>query len=235
MTEAWQITKWGHLIMMAILFASIYGITLWITMSRETTRQILSHRQVRFMRHLYAPFSCIVLIAIFIGINPIVHGVLVGLVLFGFGSWIKNALSGALIKYHNRLKLGEYYTIDGQRARLLRMDMHRAVFTKTEGQIFVPYQRLHERIIEHDIHTGQSSQILVTAAGDDLVDEQRLRMLLFDCPIIHHDHAPSIVQQSDSSVVVTAALRAGMSAPALVQYLEERLPDYSINQDLNKD
>lgn len=240
--DYWQhsIYNWGHLLgIFMILLAIFFLLKLLIRVGASIA--IFGKAQVgiiHFLEHLmvaFEPISLVILIGVFVMIAPMLHGIIVGLIIVGTISQLRNYCSGRVILYNQTILLGMPLQSRGVRGTVVEMDRLGVQIRSQEGTHYLTYRHLMESgyTIATMAKVGGNYKLSIHHVAKDKKDmHQELYHILRNSPYLESDTAIKIAYDTDATAAtVNLAIRNQEHYLDLIQHLENRGFQARILQD----
>ena len=170
---------------------------------------------------VFQPLAFIIALSVFVFINPLLHGVIIGLVLIFSFLHLKNYLSGRLVLLDGTITPGKqitYNSISGTISRCGHLGI--MVLTK-DGIHHISYSNLLSKgytITPDD--PGSHSCKLVVSYQDEKLPLKTLRDLLSESPYIDTSYHWNI-EQNESHCIVKCHIYYPENLPELLDALKE--------------
>ncbi len=186
-------------------------------------------RAVDQLYRISLPVILFYLIAVFILVKPMLHGILVGLaIILGYGH-LRNFLSGTLMHFQQKLNVGKYIETGGLQGMIDHLGLFGLQINSQSGVSFMAYGELMKQgytIISGD----QISRLLhlhlttLQEESDGRINHQKRLFHLFAAsPFLDRHHKPEILSHThpDRHLKCTVLLKEEKHLPDLMQVINE--------------
>lgn len=232
---------WTHLLWLSIILAALYIILVFLKKIMSNLVFIGGWRgSIRIFLEraitLYEPIALIVLVAFFIAINPVLHGIIVGLIMIISITHIRNYIHGKLIKTNNAIQVGRRINVINQEGIITRMGRFGILVRSDEGLHFIPYASLVSQgfILSSGQNIGgyYKLNIMLPQEIESRRSLQELTDLLISSPYIDGDYKPEISRSrtSERTTKVKLLVREESHVHDLMTLLEENGYDSEITK-----
>jgi hypothetical protein len=174
----------------------------------------------RFLQMFYWPVVSIILIALFIGINPLIHGVFSGILILLFWPLLREYFLGVFVKFRNENKIGNPFQIGGKKGILTRLGSRSVTIESDYKVMNIPFSEFifSEELLESSTQNINRLvlQINDKRAGKELVD--KVMQLSFNCPFLALSSRPIIELLDQHTLRMTCVAKIGHVGNEIVHY-----------------
>lgn len=150
---------------------------------------------------IFEPVVFFILASMFVLINPVFHGMIMGLIVVTGFSAIKNYFSGRIIQVDTSLTVGNRLSVQGLQGIISKTGRSGLHLKTNKGLQFIPYAHLYSKgfmILSGD-EVGGFYQLKITPKKiEEKIDyKTRLTDLLISAPYVDVNHKPEIFPSLD--------------------------------------
>ncbi len=197
----WPDLFWGFVILAALYFLLRFLITfLRQTYFTGNGGASISDR-LESLIVLYEPIAIIILLVIFILIQPALHGLVVLILLLLAYLPLRNYIDGRLFLMNNEIEKGQQLKIQDENGILQKIGRLGVTLRTNEGSRFINYSTLIRKgyTLLKGITTGGFHQVILQSEKEETKNiVQQLEYKLLDCPYLDWTYRPEI-RKDDSS------------------------------------
>lgn len=206
---------------------TIVGARLWTRVQHKKPKGL-----IRFLHYLYWPIAGIILLAVFISMRPLLHGLIFLLLAAPFWSLLKNFYLGTFLKYRERLIVNKSYSIGDMTGKLIKLLGTSAEFKTSEGMLYMPYSSIAELNITHLIEKNNSCELHLDVKDGTTppIERKNIVRALYDCPLINWQQKPEINKIDQGTYHLLTTLKNGVSHQALISFISQKMPTLDISQ-----
>ncbi len=183
------------------------------------------HNFLELLIKIFEPLSILIGTVVFVSINPIIHGALVGLLIVFTFSLLKNYVHGRLFLIAHKLKVGQ--RIEVQNVKGVISDMQRMGLTlqTKNGSRFIHYSSLMAEgylLLKGEEIGGLHNIILSPKVEGEMPGQQIIRNKLFACPYIDWNFIPKInTVEKEDKLKIQVLLREEQHLSHLTRLINE--------------
>ncbi len=221
--------SWGNLVVAIIALVAIY---LVINLLADSLRRVnllgrsntAVTRILDFILQIYEPIAIIIIVGIFVFINPMLHGLLVGLLLVFAWLPVKNYINGRLVLLAHQLQTGQRITIDNASGLIRKLGRLGLSLQTREGMRFVNYTSLvkHGYLLLRGEQVGRLHKFLIGTRTGDL-SITTLNNLLLGCPYLDWSLPPEVNPEAndDQQYLLQVLLREDEHLNFMLELIRE--------------
>ncbi len=198
--------SWGNFLTIALVLFALYFFLQFLHQILERF-QIFGNWQKHFKKwiyHLlliYEPLVVLILSSVFVLINPIFHGLLMGLLLLVGFSHIKNYMSGRIVQFDNAIGIDKRLTTNNLHGVISRIERLGLKLSTSKGLFFVSYSQLlaDGYLLESGEEIGGLYQLKISPIDTkEKTDHIRQLMdLLATAPYLDWNHKPTLIRSTE--------------------------------------
>ncbi len=190
--------------------------------------QVSVLRMLKPVRLLSMPAIIIVLVSIFVLINPVAHGVIIALVLLLGFDHIRNYFSGKILRLNSNVALGKKISVLQRNGIIEDMTPIGLRLKTTQGLASIGYAKILTDgfLLVGSEDIGGIVQLRVQPKSKDIDvenNERELRSIITHSPFLDWDHIPEIEQDPDDQKIhlITISLKVHSQLSDLILTIEE--------------
>ncbi|QHI35798.1 hypothetical protein IMCC3317_11460 [Kordia antarctica] len=169
---------------------------------------------------IYKIVAGLVVIAIFVQSNYIVHGGMLLVVIAISFSFIQSFLSGIVFQWTNVVCKGSRLVIGDVQGAVVRFSPFGIFLNSIEGEQFINYREIDEKgyttIYKEDGSIIHSIQI------ETELSEEKIKDLLFETPIVNYEFPPKLVKMdTENHWKLSFELEDGVKKATIISYLNQ--------------
>lgn len=198
--------NWSHCLFCFLLLVGFYFLLLLLVglnnrayFLREWQTRI--HRFLQILLQVYEPFALVLIMVVFVLVNPLVHGPIVAFfILLGYQP-IRNYISGRIFLLANEIKIGQRIEIQGNTGIVQKMERLGFLLQTPEGLRFVNYSSLLSDgfVLLKGEKIGGLHQLQLSPVGEEKKNhESFINNRLFSCPYVDWTYKPEIVKRKEN-------------------------------------
>ncbi|MEM8526571.1 MAG: hypothetical protein AAGG68_18150 [Bacteroidota bacterium] len=223
-----QIT-WLNLLFAAIVLLGIYFLLRFA--DKRLLNATLSNRYFDVLKNvvhygllIYEPLVVVVLISVFVLINPLIHGVIIAaLAIIGF-QHLRNYVTGRLIQLDNHVAVGKQVKLSQEQGVISEIGRTGLYLQTTTGRHFIPYQEVYITgyTLTNREEVGGFYQLKIKTP-EDKKGENRLLDLMATVPYLDWNHQPkiSIDSENENALRVQVSVKEEKHVRELMTALNE--------------
>ena len=227
--------SWGDFLTIAVVLIALYFLLQFLHQLLERF-QLMGNFQKRLKKwiyHLlvfYEPLVILILSSVFVLINPLFHGLLLGLLLLIGFSHVKNYMSGRIVQFNNSIDIGKNLSTNGLHGIISKIERLGLKVSTHKGLFFISYSQLLEQgyLVESGEEIGglYHLKIVPTEESDDKEKTNhilQLMDLLATAPYLDWNHQPKLVPSNEASRHINAhiIIKEESHLQDLMQLMEE--------------
>lgn len=227
-----SVFTWNDLFKLVLLLVGLYGLLNLI--ARILIMLSKKIRTKRFLRTVseralifYIPLGICSLIAVYVGINFLVHGILVLVVGIIFFPQVRAYLNGILFRSNSFVRVGENILFEDYAGTIERFQAFGVILDGLDGKRFINYTHMYRSGFsvkkKHDDLHHQVLHLTLEEKKTDVLD------LLFENPLVNLNHLPELKKVSEPNEY---KLRFTLEKGATVEELVTFLLQYGINSTI---
>lgn len=178
-------------------------------------------------RIVFEPVAIGILVVVFVIINPLVHGIAIGILIAGAFIHFRNYLSGRMLRLENSLRIGEEITTGEVQGEIIRMGRLGVKLREASGLRHLGYHQLVQQgyVLVSGSETGEFFSLHIRPQKElaAKVVEDELINLFATAPYIDWSFRPEIIPGSAENPdwVAKVQLRDSVHLPELIRLLGE--------------
>ncbi|MEL6717107.1 MAG: hypothetical protein AAFP82_00155 [Bacteroidota bacterium] len=223
-----QIT-WFNLLLAAIVLLGIYFLLQFV--DKRLANSTLSNRYFDVLKNvvhysllIYEPLVIVVLVSVFVLINPILHGSIIGFTAIVGFQHLRNYMTGRLIQLDNHVAVGKQVKLSQQQGVISEIGRTGLYLQTTTGRHFIPYQEVynHGYTLTNRDEVGGFYQLKIETP-EDQKGANRLLDLMATLPYLDWNHQPkvSINDENPNALRVQVSVKEEKHVRELMAALNE--------------
>ncbi|MTB51236.1 hypothetical protein [Lewinella sp. W8] len=188
--------------------------------------QVRNPRAIRVLhrvRVIYEAVASAIVVVLFLGVNLLPHGLLVGLLLLLLWNQLHDFFSGRFLGLRTEIQAGQQIVFGGQEAIIQREGPLGVILQFTKGTRHIPYRQLYQKGFTRLSGTHTSNFLELTLTPEEEVIPQSLAGHLLACPYLDWAHLPEVqyAQGGSAEVRLKVLLLDEDYAPGFISLLAE--------------
>lgn len=197
---------WVNLFLAALVLSALWFVLQYLTDFLKKTQflgqfQASAANGIWYISLIYEPMVLLILGSIFVLINPIFHGLIMGLVFIVSFDGIKNYASGRIIQFDNSLSVGNRMSVKDLQGIISKTGRLGLQLRTNRGLQFIPYTQLYSSgfmvLSGEEIGGFYQLKIFPLETNDKINYKIKLTDLLATVPYIDKNHKPEILQSNE--------------------------------------
>jgi hypothetical protein len=192
---------WLSLAVLGLILLLVYFLLRLLKQLVENTALLGKHHQKAEQAStliivLYQPLAILTFLGTLVLMDPVVHGILVGLLFAATFHQVRNYFSGRLVLLGKDLKVGSKVKIQDYRGSISKLGTLGLQLRSSSGLHYIGY---HD-VLSHGytLYSGQESSRIISLdilnLSSNLVEIQQLEDLVASAPYLSHDYQPELLQ-----------------------------------------
>lgn len=207
-------------IILALLFVLLKAIS-WVAMKLSKKIRTKQRLEKIFERIfiMYVPVSIMLLLITYVGINFLIHGILVlAIGIIGF-NYIRSFINGVHFKNNPLVRQGNYMEFENETGTIERLLPFGVILNGLEGKKFINYSEIEKKGFGMIKDQGDSQRIsLKISSEDEAID---VLDLLFENPLVSFYQAPTVrMSPEDNGRMLEISLEKGATIEEIIAFLE---------------
>jgi len=227
-----QSASWSQLLLTIVVLVAIYILLrLLYRLSRNIgywpAYQRRANKYLRALLLLYEPVATVVVVAVFVLISPMFHGVIVGVIIIGGVSGIRNYFSGRVLLWDATLIEGLRIITGDKEGVVQHLGRVGLRMKSNQGLQYLSYTKLLKEgyLISSGEYSGGTCLLNIEPQGEETLESlsHRLKHLLASSPYIDPAHKPEInISRDMNSLDVRVLVRHTRHQQELISLIRER-------------
>jgi hypothetical protein len=193
--------EWGHFLMVLIVIIGLYTVirlASYLMQKVNILGGFQNQLDFKNLKLIFEPLALITLVVTFVMVNPIYHGLIVGIVVAASFSFIKNYFTGRIIQIENPLSLGMKVRINNLQGIISKISGSGLYLRTGKGAHFFSFSQLYSEgfMVLSGEEAGGFYQISLSPMNIDK-DANSLLLLsdtLAMAPYVDRNFSPEIIQ-----------------------------------------
>jgi len=199
---------WLNFLLAAIVLLGIYFLLRFA--DKRLSNAVLSNpffdalkNVVHYGLLIYEPLVIVVLGSVFVLINPILHGVIIGGIAIISFQHLRNYVTGRLIQLDNHVAIGKQIKLQLQEGIISEIGRTGLYLQTTSGRHFIPYQEVYTTgyTLTNREEVGGFYQLRIETPEDKRGANQLLD-LMATIPYLDWNHQPKISADSETENIL---------------------------------
>ena len=179
-----------------LFFRDVFKRTRWFGKSQDTVQ-----RGMDILLLLFEPLATLLLIGVFVFVNPWLHGLTVLLILGGGFNHFRNYLSGRIVRFDKKISVGKSIKTDNTQGIIDSRERLGLKIKTSKGIQFIGYSNLLKNgyMLLADKEIGGFYHLRITPEENNETKNhlQYLFDLLVTTPFIDHSFKPEFIETED--------------------------------------
>lgn len=223
---------WGNLFLAGIILVLGYFVLVFLNRMLERAAfleswQAPAMRMARYALLIYEPLAVIIVGGIFVLINPVFHGLLVGLLFLAGFNHLRNYLAGRVVQFDHHIDRGSRLRSGDFAGVVLELGRLGLQLQTNEGLYHLTYTRLlsegYTLISGEEIGGFYRLRISPRENTEKVRHQQRLHHLLLTAPYLDWRHKPelTVTDPEQSAIDARVLVREESHLHDLVELIRE--------------
>lgn len=216
---------WTDLLKFAIALGLLFGllkVIYWFVMrlSRRVSTKIWWEKNFSRIFVLFIPVSIALLLIVYVGINFLIHGILVvAISLIGF-NYIRSFLNGVIFKNNPLVRTGNQMVFENYKGTVERLLPFGVILNGHKGKKYINYTEIEKKGFGIIKDEGETQRRTLTISLDD--PKINVLDLLFENPLVSFNQAPSLSQHPENKEhQLQFTLEKGVTIEEIITFLKK--------------
>ncbi|MGK0363249.1 MAG: hypothetical protein ACI85O_000293 [Saprospiraceae bacterium] len=206
-----------------LFFRDVFKRTHWFGKSQDTVQRVMD-----ILLLLFEPLAILLLIGVFVFVNPWLHGLTVLMILTGGFNHFRNYLSGRIVRFDKKIDAGKSIRTENAQGIIDSRERLGLRIKTSKGIQFIGYSNLLKNgyMLLADKEIGGFYHLRITPEENNKTKNhlQYLFDLLVTTPFIDHSFKPEFIETEDKADVISmqVSVREKTHLSELTNLIKER-------------
>ncbi len=221
--------QWSLLLKSIAVLALIYLVirslpTLFRLFGIKGGRASVLNNTVEVIRTIFEILAVVIIVVLFVEVNPITNSLVVGVLVILAWSPIRNLLNGRFLHWSGELEVGQQLYFEKQESIIQSVGLFGLTLQTDRGTRIADYTQLRDQgfTLISGAHLSNFLELTVTPLRERTSDIP-LNQLMLNCPYLDWSHRPEVVplEDTDSVLRLKVFLIDETYIPGLIQLINE--------------